>query len=168
MYFRTGEKTKILTVKPCMKKKRCYCWIWTWKEYVIQTVFLLYFYYFTEVEVSNRLSTLYGSSTIVITDPVPSDLQISLITDVSLMPLCIPSSQNVSELSSSAKYVFANQEVRFEAAVTLGTNLTFSWSFNDNDSIYVISPLGMDNGCLDSLCSKSVVVSFFSWFLSEF
>ena len=103
---------------------------------------------------SNLLSNVSLQVNVTVVSAVPSDLQLSLVTEDELLPTCV-SGQARDEMTSVS--VFRGVPVVFDASVATGANLTFEWTFSDdragNES--VVDKLW----CVGRNCSTSSMVS---------
>ena len=66
--------------------------------------------------------------------PTPTRLQLCLVEVPYQQPSCIPSHHN---LPSPVVAVFQGQPELFEASVSVGSNLTFTWHFSDTNETHV-------------------------------
>lgn len=89
---------------------------------------------FSEVTVSNGISSLSSNLHLDVIYPEPKDLQVGMLSGLD-PPSCIPDEFNISHLHEDEKSVlavFVNTSVSLEASVALGTNLTFTFIFEDS------------------------------------
>ena len=102
-------------------------------EAVLQKMITL----FSEVNVSNGISSLSSSLDLEVIYPEPKNLQLGMLNDLDL-PSCIPDEFNISHLLEDEEAilaVFVNTSVHLEASVAMGTNLTFNFQFEDSGKV---------------------------------
>ena len=110
------------------------------------------------MEVSNPISSLTRSTSIVVVQPVPSDLQVILRPTQGNTPSCVPVSDTTSLPTVS---VFVDEEVEFQASVAMGINLTFVWMFDeDSNRMNVTEVLAEVPGCEGIACMQDTQVCF--------
>ena len=92
---------------------------------------------FSDVEVTNGISTVQFSHDLEVVFPAPFDLQTRISKDIDL-PSCIPEEFKVTEQNGQTFEVFVDTQLQIESAVARGTNLTFTFLFEDSDEDVVI------------------------------
>ena len=99
----------------------------------------LFYSIFSEIDVSNGISSLSSSLDLEVIHPEPKDLQLGMLSGHDLdLPSCIPAEFNVTHLLEDEEAilaVFVNTSIHLEASVAMGTNLTFTFSFEDSGEI---------------------------------
>ena len=92
---------------------------------------------FSDVTVSNGISSLSSDLDLEVIYPEPKDLQVG-VPDYLDLPSCIPDEYNISKLQENEEAVlavFVNTSVHIEASVAMGTNLTITFTFEDTGDV---------------------------------
>ncbi|XP_053374214.1 polycystin-1-like [Mercenaria mercenaria] len=88
--------------------------------------------YTIDVEVTNGISTIQSSLDLEVVYSAPRDLQVRIPEDIDL-PSCVPEEFKVTEQSGQIFVVFVDTPLQIDAAVSMGTNLTFTFWFEDTN-----------------------------------
>ncbi|XP_038044344.1 polycystic kidney disease protein 1-like 1 isoform X2 [Patiria miniata] len=113
-----------------------------------------------DVDVSNAISDLLRTTSIVVVRPLPSDLQVILRPTEGDAPSCVPMSSSATA-SLPAVSVFMGEEVEFQASVAMGVNLTFVWTFN-GDGLNLTEVSAEEPDCEGIACMQDIQVHTFT------
>ncbi|KAL4222250.1 Polycystic kidney disease [Mactra antiquata] len=104
------------------------------------------------VEVNNGISSLTNNYKLTVVLPIPRDLQV-WIEDEADLPSCIPEEYGVLETNGQIFSVFVGTQLLLSAGVSMGTNMTFIFDFEDMPDKITKQPC-------DNCTSVSVVHTF--------
>lgn len=108
----------------------------------------------SELRAANAISTVNSSVNVTVQHPVPTELQVTMATEKSSRPSCVPQNATIPD-NVTTLLVFANETARFVASVSRGYNVTFDWSFGDGDAVTDEPFL---EGCEERECRSSETV----------
>lgn len=132
--------------------------------------FIYFFVFLSGVVFKNALSEIVEQITEMVIIPKPTRLQLYLVEVPYQQPSCISSHQ---DLKSPVVAVFQGQSELFEASLSIGSNLSFTWHFSDTNttrvqqlnSIYGLSGQLQHARSSKQVSFNTVVSKFYLYFI---